>query len=91
MPRRTDNNQAEVMAGLRRHKASVSDTHDMGKGFPDILVQFHGHWVPMEIKSVGGCLTKAEWDWWRKMGVQPIVVHTVDEAISVLENVCDDD
>jgi hypothetical protein len=35
--KRTDRNQAEIVKALRQVGASVGHTHEVGKGFPDIV------------------------------------------------------
>lgn len=70
---RTDNNHAEIRDGLRELGWFVADTHDLGHGFPDLLVYRHGKVHHIEIKSPGGRLTDDE----RKFAAacpQPVII-----------------
>ena len=53
--KRTDNNQKDIVAALRKIGCSVFDTHEVGHGFPDIAVGFcragRRRTVLMEIKD----------------------------------------
>lgn len=50
--RRTDRNQAEIMAGLRAAGVHVTDTSMVGGGFPDLVCGFGGvRTVLLEIKD----------------------------------------
>jgi hypothetical protein len=54
MPRRAakvDANQRVIVDVLRANGASVTHTHQIGKGFPDIVVGYRGNNYLMEIKD----------------------------------------
>jgi len=54
MPRnraRKDENQTEIVEGLRKLGISVAITHQLGKGFPDIVCGYHGKNYMIEIKD----------------------------------------
>ncbi len=85
-PRRTDANQAEIMAALRKIGASVQPIHTVGRGCPDLLVGYRGLNFVLEIK--GGKnppskrkLTTDEQLWHSGWRGQVAVVNTVGEAI----------
>ncbi len=86
--KRVDANQAAIVAALRECGAVVHDTHELGKGFPDILVGWRGAWHPMEVKMPDGRITKDEIAWGQEAvnaGLPYHVVHSPEEAIRVLE------
>mgnify|MGYP001563261363 CR=1 FL=1 len=49
--RRTDGNQKEVVAALRKIGCSVFHTHKVGHGFVDIVCGFRGRNYLLEIKD----------------------------------------
>lgn len=84
-PRRTDANQAEIVAALRKVGCSVLDLSAEGGGCPDLLVSFGGILHLVEIKTKNGKLNKLQDAWhdaWR--GRRPIVVRSVDEALRTI-------
>jgi len=48
---KVDRNQAEIVAALRAHGASVQPLHTVGQGCPDLLVGFDGQNFLLEIKD----------------------------------------
>jgi hypothetical protein len=92
MPKRVDDNQPEIVHGLRLAGYSVADTHVVGDGFPDIVVGGPDHhkagylsiWL-MEIKNKDGKVTRREHEWheaWR--GPKVPIVRTIDDALRVV-------
>ena len=81
---RTDDNQAEVVKRLREF-SRVTPTHQVGGGFPDLVVQFMGRTILMEVKMPGESLNKdqakffAEWN-----GGEIYIVRTPEEALKHL-------
>ncbi len=51
MRSRVDRNQAEIVEAFRRYGASVAHTHQLGKGFPDLVVGYHGQNWLIEVKD----------------------------------------
>jgi len=51
MRKRKDSNHKEVVAALKQMGASVFDSSDVGKGFPDLVVGFLGVTHLVEIKD----------------------------------------
>lgn len=51
MPKRTDDNQARIVAILRKLGASVVSLHTIGKGCPDLAVAIAGKTYLVEIKD----------------------------------------
>jgi hypothetical protein len=48
---RQDANHSEVVDGLRKVGAHVTDTSAAGDGFPDLVVGFRGRWFVIEVKD----------------------------------------
>lgn len=88
MPKRTDDNQGEIVDALRRAGAVVCDTHELGRGFPDLVVGWRGRNLLVEVKRPGERLNSREALWhraWLESGGQVAVVSTVDEAVKLLQ------
>ncbi len=58
--RRVDQNQAAIVAELRRRGCLVVDLHAIGKGVPDLLVGQMGAWYLVEVKTEQGSFTPDE-------------------------------
>ena len=84
MPKRTDSNQKEIVAGLRKVGVIVTDLHAVGKGCPDILCSWRSRWLPMEIKSLGGKLSPDEVEWHNRQRAICPVVFSLNEAFVAL-------
>ena len=83
---KTDTNQAEIVAALRRIGAVVACTHQLGAGFPDLVVAWGGRNWLIECKVPGAGLTGDEpafHDEWRTRG-QVDIVTTPEEAIELV-------
>jgi hypothetical protein len=82
--KRVDANQSEIANALRRAGATVHDTHEVGRGFPDLVVGFRGINYLIEVKVPGEKLNPVESDWhvfWRG---RSSVVSTVGGALAVI-------
>lgn len=85
--RKTDKNQKEIVAALRKIGCSVFPTHEVGRGFPDLTVGFRGRTVLVECKdgTLPPSRKKLTTDeklfhfGWRG---EAIIVYSVDEAIA---------
>jgi len=88
--RRTDANQASIMAALRQVGATVVDLSAVGRGVPDLLVGFRGQTYLLEVKNKAGRnrLT-ADQDvflaWWH--GVPPVIVYNESDALTAIDAV----
>lgn len=51
MPKRVDDNHAEIVKGLRAIGATVHSTAAVGNGFPDLAVGWHGINFLLEVKD----------------------------------------
>lgn len=81
-----DKNQSEIVGALRAAGCSVSHTHTLGKGFPDIVVGFRGHNYLLEIKrpEMKGRkreFTPDELAWMETWRGNCFVVYTIDDAL----------
>jgi hypothetical protein len=81
---KADANQGEIVQVLRQVGALVFHTHQVGGGFPDVVVLFRGAVHLVEVKTPGGKLTKAEQEWHDKWG-DCEYVHIVRSAEDALE------
>jgi hypothetical protein len=87
MPKRTDDNQAEIVGALRRAGASVSIL-TQGRGVPDLLCGYEDMNLLFEIKNVDGRnrLTPVQESFIHTWRGQIAIVHDLHEALSILEN-----
>jgi len=86
MPKRTDHNQPEIVAALRKVGASVQHLSSVGRGCPDLLVGFRQTNYLLEIKNTNGYnkLTPDEIRWLESWSGQAIVVRSVEEALAAI-------
>ena len=83
--KRTDANQADIVAGLRKAGASVKCLHTVGGGAGDLLVGFRGEDYQLEIKFEGGRLNKRQIKFHAEWKGKPInTCWTLDEALRVI-------
>jgi hypothetical protein len=90
--RRTDTNQAAIVAALRGIGAFVEPTlAKLGHGVPDLLVGFRGVWYLAEVKDdakppSARTLTPDEQDWHRRASTSaPVyVIENVTEAMKMI-------
>jgi len=86
MPKRTDANQKEIVAELRKiGGVSVQDIHEVGHGCGDILVGWRGLNYIFEIKTPSGRMNKLEREWWLNWGGQYAVIRSAEEALNIME------
>lgn len=82
--KRTDANQAEIVAALRKAGCSVQPIHTVGRGCPDLLVGHNGRCYVFEAKTAKGRLTDDELDWWEHWRGQYDVIHSAEDALRVM-------
>lgn len=80
MAKRTDANQAALMADLRRLGATVLDLHTLGKGAPDLLVAWGGSNVLVEVKRPGESLNELQQQW-HATWLGPVIIATSAEDV----------
>jgi ribosomal protein S6 len=81
---RTDANQKDVTDALERAGCEVDDTHRLGGGFADLVVEDpSGYWWLVEVKSAKGKLNERERQWHDKhrRATRLIVVHSAEDAL----------
>lgn len=86
-----DDNQNEIVAGLRKAGYSVCILSAVGKGVPDILVGAHGVNILMEIKDgtkpkSARALTVEESKWHKAWLGQVVVVESLYEALKAVND-----
>ena len=86
---RTDGNQTEIVSALRAIGASVSPTHAIGGGFPDLVVGFRKRSVLFEVKDPKQPpnkrkLTDDEAIWFGNWKGEAYVIETAEQAIAIL-------
>lgn len=87
MPKRTDNNQAAIVAALRAVGCSVECLHAVGHGVPDLLcgVPSTGMNLLLEVKMPTGKLTPDQRAWHGAWRGQVAVVHCIEDALRVVQ------
>ena len=82
---RVDNNQKEIVAGLRAAGYAVLHLHAVGGGCPDLLVSSRRHMRLMEVKEAKGVLTPCQVEFFEEWkGVRPAIVRSVEDAIGAM-------
>ena len=90
MIKRTDRNHAEIINALRKiPNLSVFSTHEVGKGFPDIVIGYKGINYLIEIKDgnkppSARKLTEAELQFHSNWKGQIKIVNNFDELLNIL-------
>lgn len=89
-PRKTDNNQASIVRALNHIPGvSVTDTHALGFGFPDLCVGYRGRNLLVELKNPrqpksGQQLTEAEEHFRARWKGQLIIVTSLGEILDAI-------
>lgn len=90
MIKRTDSNHAEIIKALRKiPNLSVFSTHEVGKGFPDIVIGYKGINYLIEIKDgkkppSARKLTDSEVKFHQDWRGQIKIVNNLDEVLNLL-------
>jgi hypothetical protein len=89
MSKRVDANQSDIVARLREVGASVTPTHEIGRGFPDLAIGFRGVTYLAEVKDGSKPksrrrLTPDEAEWHSTWRGQVAIVETVDDALKLI-------
>lgn len=89
---RTDANQAEIVAAMRKVGASVSSLSAVGVGVPDLLVGWRGRTILVEVKdgtksASRRVLTPDQESWHREWKGGPVaIVDSVEAAMRALRS-----
>ena len=78
--RKRDTAEGPIVDALRQVGAMVLRVS--GPGCPDLLVGFRGRWIPIEVKTGKGRLTKAQEA--TNQAMPFIVARTPDEAVQAI-------
>ena len=89
VPKRVDNNQAEIVEALRAVGCTVQHLHEVGKGCPDLLVGIAGRNYLIEVKSEKGRLTGAEFEWHARWKGHVHIIRTVEMALELVKGALD--
>ena len=86
---RSDQNQAEIIAALRKAGASVQVLSAVAKGMPDLAAGYAGQNWFLEIKNpakpkADQCLTPDQVEWHRNWKGQVAIVYSVADALRVI-------
>lgn len=84
---RIDENQPDIIKGLRKAGATVEPTYMVGAGFPDLVVGYMGMTLLMEVKLPvkSSQLNPKQVKWHEAWDGQVCVVRTPEQAVSALE------
>lgn len=85
---RTDANHAEVIGWFEQLGCIVTDTSQVGGGFPDIVCGLIGRTLLIEIKTEDGELLPSQKTFnarWR--GEQPVLVRTQQDCIDLVTKI----
>jgi Holliday junction resolvase len=84
--KRTDYNQAAIVAALRKAGCTVTSLHEVGRGCPDIVVGYQGRNYLLEIKNpqTKGKLNDLQIQWHSRWRGQVATVWTVEDAFRVV-------
>jgi hypothetical protein len=83
-PRKVDANQPAIVAELRQAGCSVTDTHTLGAGFPDLVVGRMGATWLFEVKVPGGTLTDDERTWFDEWRGQAAIIYSAEDALRIM-------
>jgi DNA-directed RNA polymerase subunit M/transcription elongation factor TFIIS len=81
---KTDDNQREIVEALRKAGCSVTPTHMVGSGFPDIVVGYNGVNYLIEIKASKKDLNLTESMWHSGWRGQSYIARTAEEALGIV-------
>jgi hypothetical protein len=88
--KRTDSNHAEIIKALRKiPNLSVFSTHEVGKGFPDIVIGYKGINYLIEIKDgkkppSARKLTPDEVKFHQEWSGQISIIKNLDELLQII-------
>lgn len=89
---RTDSNQAEIVDAFRKLECTVTPTHQLGSGFPDLAVGVAGVNLLVEVKDGDKSpsdrrLTEDELHWHAEWCGQSCIVENVQDAVLLISGV----
>lgn len=89
---RTDANQPDIVAALRKIGATVQPLHAVGQGCPDLLAGYQGQNFLIEVKDgakppSARKLTSDQVEWHAGWKGQVVVVESVSDALRVVASI----
>lgn len=84
--KRTDANQQEIMDALRAVGYCVYDTHEIGGGFPDIVVGYDNQSILVEVKMPGKKLNEKEEKFFKYWTGSKLIVFGPEDAVTKINN-----
>jgi len=84
---KVDRNQAEIVEFLRSKGATVFCSHQIGKGFPDLVVGYKGKNFLIEVKNTKGKLTPKEKEFLSFWKGKIHVVSSIEETEKLLASI----
>lgn len=89
--KKVDSNQRLLVEQMRQLGMTVSHTHMIGKGFPDVVVGYRGRNYLFEIKNPLQApskrkLTQDEIIWHDRWRGQVSVVESIDDVLKIVGN-----
>lgn len=85
MAKRVDGNQGEIISALRQAGCSVTDTHELGHGFPDVVAGRAGVNYLIEIKRTAHSpLTPDEVTWHGTWLGYAVILHSPEQALAAI-------
>ena len=86
MPKRVDDNHAEIVQALRAHGASCFSLARLGRGAPDVCIGFRGVTQIAEIKNKTGKLNDRQREWHRSWRGSPVVIlRSTDDVVTLIQ------
>jgi len=83
-----DSNHDELVQVYESLHCGVIDTHEMGFGFPDLLLHFSGYCAPVEVKSDDGVLQPSQIRFMRDWKGPPIeIVRNLDDVAAHVQRI----
>lgn len=78
---KVDANQSAIVEALRKCGVKVYHTHQIGSGFPDLLVWHRNRYMLLEVKMPGSGPNKEQQEFIAACPGEMHVVHTITEAL----------
>jgi hypothetical protein len=85
-----DQNQPAIVQAMRSVGAKVEHSHQIGGGFPDLIVWAKGRTFLVEVKMPGEKLNKQQVEFVAAWPGELHVVHNEAEAVKAVTGVWDD-
>lgn len=84
---KVDKNQKEIVHFLRSKGATVFCSHQIGKGFPDLVVGYKGKNLLIEVKNLNGKLTQREKEFLEVWAGKVYIISSIEEIKKLLDSI----